>query len=148
MADQIFCCSLIQPYRSRQLDHEPKFSNFMSWASASGTDLPVETSASDSSNADLENKPFVVQLIRQINFGAVEFKRYFAPKEGQGEAGGFVEVEEKDLVEANFQKLNSFKNFKCTEHNKFFEVNLYQKDPVNKHHWRSDIARPAGDIDL
>jgi hypothetical protein len=41
-----------------------------------------------------------------------------------------------------------YKNFKCTSHNKFFELNLYQKDPVNRHHWRANIARPAADIDL
>jgi hypothetical protein len=41
-----------------------------------------------------------------------------------------------------------YKNFKCTLHNKFFELNLYQKDPVNRHHWRANIARPAADIDL
>jgi hypothetical protein len=41
-----------------------------------------------------------------------------------------------------------YKNFKCTSHNKFFELNLYQKDPVNRHHWRTNIARPAADIDL
>jgi hypothetical protein len=41
-----------------------------------------------------------------------------------------------------------YKNFKCTAHNKFFELNLYQKDPVNKHHWRANIARPSADIDL
>lgn len=32
--------------------------------------------------------------------------------------------------------------------NRFFEVNLYQKDPVNRHHWRANIARPAAEIDL
>jgi hypothetical protein len=30
----------------------------------------------------------------------------------------------------------------------FFEVNIYQEDAVNKHHWRATIARPATDIDL
>jgi hypothetical protein len=40
------------------------------------------------------------------------------------------------------------KNFRCFVHNKFFEVNLYQKDPVNKHHWRATIARPAKEIDI
>lgn len=33
-------------------------------------------------------------------------------------------------------------------HNLFFELNIYKKSPVNKHHWRANIARPAGDIDL
>ena len=32
-----------------------------------------------------------------------------------------------------------YKNFKCDAHNKFFEVNLYQKNPINKHHWRANI---------
>jgi len=41
-----------------------------------------------------------------------------------------------------------FKNYKCVAHNKFFELNLYEKDPVNRHHWRANIARPATDIDL
>lgn len=33
-------------------------------------------------------------------------------------------------------------------HNRFFEVNLYQKNPTNAHHWRSNLARPSRDIDL
>jgi hypothetical protein len=41
-----------------------------------------------------------------------------------------------------------YKNFRCALHDKFFELNLYQKDPVNRHHWRANIARPAADIDL
>jgi hypothetical protein len=40
-----------------------------------------------------------------------------------------------------------FKNFRCST-NRFFEVNVYQKDPVNAHHWRADVARPAAGIDL
>lgn len=41
-----------------------------------------------------------------------------------------------------------FKNFKCSDHNKFFEMNVYEKDPVNTHHWRHDVARPGSEIDL
>jgi hypothetical protein len=41
-----------------------------------------------------------------------------------------------------------YKNYRCTEHDKFFEVNIYQKDPVNAHHWRANVARPATEIDL
>jgi hypothetical protein len=41
-----------------------------------------------------------------------------------------------------------YKNFKYVDHNRFFELNVYQKDPVNEHHWRHNIARPAGEIDL
>jgi hypothetical protein len=43
---------------------------------------------------------------------------------------------------------HSYKNYRCDDHNKFYEVNIYQKDPVNRHHWRATLARPARDIDL
>jgi hypothetical protein len=43
---------------------------------------------------------------------------------------------------------NRYKNFKCKAHDKFFEVNVYQVNPVNGHHWRADVKRPAADIDL
>jgi hypothetical protein len=41
-----------------------------------------------------------------------------------------------------------FKNYRCVAHDRFFEVNVYQKDPVNAHHWRANIARPGSEIDL
>ena len=41
-----------------------------------------------------------------------------------------------------------YKNFRCQNHNRFFEVNLYQKNPTNAHHWRANLARPSRDIDL
>ena len=44
--------------------------------------------------------------------------------------------------------MGRYKNYKCEIHNKFFEVNVYQKDPINRHHWRATLARPARDIDL
>jgi hypothetical protein len=50
-----------------------------------------------------------------------------------------------NVFDANVHR---YKNYKCTLHNKFFEVNVYQKDPVNVHHWRANVARPATDIDL
>jgi hypothetical protein len=41
-----------------------------------------------------------------------------------------------------------YKTYRCETHNKFFEVNLYQKNPINTHHWRATLARPSRDIDL
>ncbi|KAK4868510.1 hypothetical protein LT330_006712 [Penicillium expansum] len=109
---------------------------------------PSAVSASFFENPD-NPLPYAVQFVRQVNFGAIEAKRYFIPHpEANGDRAEFVEITEQDLIAGNFQKLNSYKNFKCTMHNKFFEVNLYQKDPVNRHHWRLNIARPASDIDL
>ena len=51
-------------------------------------------------------------------------------------------------VAPRLQVNERYKNYRCDEHNKFFEVNLYQKDPVNKNHWRVNLARPGSQIDL
>ncbi|CCT72833.1 uncharacterized protein FFB20_05633 [Fusarium fujikuroi] len=138
----LFCCVAIEPYRPQYLSHQPKFNNFMSWAS-----FPRESTLNETQH-DLSqlNPSYAVQLVRQVNFGPLESKRYFIPHNTS--EGQYVEVSEQDLIQANFKKLNTYKNYKCGGHNKFFEVNIYQKDPVNKHHWRANIARPAGSIDL
>ncbi|KAF9780381.1 hypothetical protein IL306_000317 [Fusarium sp. DS 682] len=140
----IFCCSDIEPYRSQHLSHQTKFNNFMSWGS-----FPKESSLSTGyARHDFSqlNPSYAVQLVRQVNFGPLESKRYFIPTDSSEIE--YVEVSEQDLIEANFKKVNTYKNYKCRGHNKFFEVNIYKKDPVNKHHWRANIARPAGEIDL
>ncbi|KAF4993516.1 hypothetical protein FGRMN_6445 [Fusarium graminum] len=135
----LFCCSGIEPYRPQYLTHQSKFNNFMAWAS-----FPKESSP-DGIWPDT-TPSYAVQLVRQVNFGRLESKRYFVPTD-QNETS-FVEITEHDLIQANFQKANTYKNYKCQGHNKFFEVNIYQKDPINKHHWRVNLARPAGSIDL
>ncbi|KAJ5193616.1 hypothetical protein N7491_000947 [Penicillium cf. griseofulvum] len=143
----IFCCSSPSPYRPAHLSHEAKFDPFIAWAKRSESS-PSADSASFFQNPD-NPPPYAVQFVRQVNFGAIEAKRYFIPRpKANGGRVEFVEITEQDLIAGNFQKLNSYKNFKCTMHNKFFEVNLYQKDPINRHHWRLNIARPASDIDL
>ncbi|QYS99362.1 hypothetical protein H0G86_006499 [Trichoderma simmonsii] len=134
----LFCCSSIRPYRPKRLDHEHKFDKFMQWAkstSAKPDVVPIMIVSAD----------YVVQLVRQANYGPQESVRYFMTVNDGIE---FTEVRENDLIAANFEKLNSYKNFKCIVHDKFFEVNLYQQNPTNRHHWRANIARPATDIDL
>ncbi|OTB01877.1 hypothetical protein M426DRAFT_14031 [Hypoxylon sp. CI-4A] len=140
MSLDIFCCTSISPFRPRMLDHEAKFTDFMRWARAQ------KSSAHDDSSATVvSSAPYAVQLVRQINYGPQESVRYFAPLNG---GSSFIEATEDDLVKSNFKKLNSFKNFRCTPHDKFFEINLYQRNPTNGHHWRSNLARPSRDIDL
>ncbi|KAI1373537.1 hypothetical protein F4677DRAFT_218504 [Hypoxylon crocopeplum] len=145
----LFCCGSAKPYKPGYLDHEAKFNSFMDWAvfpRESSLATGDEDGGNDKTSLITIKPKFVVQLVRQVNYGPLESTRYFASVEGQAEA--FIEVTESDLIEANFQKLNSYKNFKCEAHNKFFETNLYQKDPINKHHWRRNAARPADSIDL
>ncbi|KAH7205372.1 uncharacterized protein BKA55DRAFT_530727 [Fusarium redolens] len=136
----IFCCPDIKPYRPRWLDHEPKFTAFLRWANHLTTPPATENDFSVVSNA-----PYAVQLVRQVNYGPQEAIRYFVPAQN---GSIFVETTEIDLVNANFEKLNSYKNFRCEYHNKFFEVNLYQKNPTNTHHWRANLARLSREIDL
>lgn len=58
-------------------------------------------------SADLNeiHPSFAVQLVRQVNFGPLESKRYFIPLSAATDA--FKEVTESDLIRANFQKLNA-----------------------------------------
>ncbi|KAK4210628.1 hypothetical protein QBC37DRAFT_447851 [Rhypophila decipiens] len=131
----VFCCPSISPFRPRQLDHELKFSAFMKWAKkepSPGSDSSLVPSA-----------PYAIQVVKQVNYGPQESIRYFVPNDLE-----FREATEDALLEANFEKVNSYKNFRCTRHDKFFELNFYQKNATNTHHWRSNLARPSRDIDL
>lgn len=76
----------------------------MEWASYPREASPRSAEAGQANLAKL-NSPFAVQLVRQVNYGPLESKRYFVPLEG-GE-NEFREVVEDDLIKANFQKLNS-----------------------------------------
>ncbi|KAL5085895.1 hypothetical protein Trisim1_009808 [Trichoderma cf. simile WF8] len=134
----LFCCSSIRPYRPQRLDHERKFDKFMQWAKSTSEEP-------DNGSLIIANADYVVQLVKQANYGPQESVRYFTTA---NDGAKFAEVNENDLIAANFEKLNSYKNFKCIAHDKFFEVNLYQQNPTNRHHWRANIARPATDIDL
>jgi hypothetical protein len=92
----IFCCSNATPYKDCTLSHEPKFQTFTSWAKHPKT-------SSISSSPDPSSVTLVMQLVKQVNYGPLESKRYFA------ECGGeFVEVTEQWLVDSNFQKLNAY----------------------------------------
>lgn len=104
--DSIFCCSSILPYRPKALDHEQKFEAFMHWDSALRSSLlnTVKSSANLSLGSSLS---YVVQVVCQVNYGPLESKRYFSKAtEGDGKED-FCEVTEKDLIDANYQKLNS-----------------------------------------
>ncbi|KAH7201214.1 hypothetical protein DER44DRAFT_841717 [Fusarium oxysporum] len=116
---EVFCCSKIEPYRPRQLDHESKFTAFMTWANSVSTSL-----ASKDTQTPFNNAPYAVQIVRQVNFGPRDSIRYFIPA---SEGSVFAEATEDDLLEANFEKLNS---------------------AINTHHWRATLSRPSRDIGL
>lgn len=92
----LFCCDSIAPYKAQRIDHEAKFHDFMAWATS------AEPSVSTTPAEDLQKADYVVQLVRQVNYGPLESKRYFAHT-----PEGWKEVSEKDLINANFKKLNT-----------------------------------------
>ena len=93
----IFCCTNIQPYKSQILAHEPKFREFISWGA-----YPKDSAVGELTSTPTDNV-FVIQVVRQVNFGPLESKRYFL-RTGLNE---FVEVDEQWLINANFEKLNA-----------------------------------------
>jgi hypothetical protein len=99
----LFCCSDVKPYKAQYILHQSKFTEFMTWAA-----FPRESTTPDevNANANLTETPpaFAVQLVRQVNYGPIEFKRYFVPVKDTNE---FAEVVEEDLINANFRKLSS-----------------------------------------
>jgi hypothetical protein len=99
MSATIFCCSSVSPYRPQLLDHEAKFTAFTNWALLQ----KVSPLIGDSSSI-IDNAPYVVQLVRQINYGPQESIRYFVPA---SDGSNFAETTENDLVKSNFKKLNS-----------------------------------------
>lgn len=76
----------------------------MQWALKHDNENVDETSTAGSEFMN-SNPPFAVQLVRQVNFGRLESKRYFVPLPDDRTA--FAEVTEDDLISSNFQKLNS-----------------------------------------
>jgi hypothetical protein len=83
------------------IDHEQKFRTFKTWAATTGStstnSIPSDTSILGNSSS------YVVQIVRQVNYGPLESKRYFAHDGSEA----YLEVSEKDLIDANYQKVNS-----------------------------------------
>lgn len=112
MASSLFCCPNARPYRPRRLDHEAKFTAFVDWVrSQDGSETglgPIDSTTTDSSSASVVvDSPYAVQLVRRVNFGPKEWIRYFIPTKDSEGKYQYREVREKDLVDANFEKLNS-----------------------------------------
>ncbi|KAE9574362.1 hypothetical protein CGCF415_v004647 [Colletotrichum fructicola] len=128
----LLCCESLKPYKALCTDHEVRFTRFMAWAKDGQRTVIEEASKIDGTN---RIPLYAIQLVRQVNYGPLESKRYFVNFADRTHS--YVEVAEDFLIHVNFQKINSF-----------FEINLYHKDPINKHHWRANLARPASNIDL
>eukprot|EP00240_Pyramimonas_obovata_P012633 CAMPEP_0118921566 /NCGR_PEP_ID=MMETSP1169-20130426/794_1 /TAXON_ID=36882 /ORGANISM="Pyramimonas obovata, Strain CCMP722" /LENGTH=233 /DNA_ID=CAMNT_0006862311 /DNA_START=122 /DNA_END=823 /DNA_ORIENTATION=+ len=107
-----FCCNNVRPYKARQLDREQLFKDFL-------------TSSGHHPNVVFEVK-------RQVDNGPLLSTTYFK----------LVHNCITKAPEHSYnQKLHAFKNYKCTEHNLFFGVDLYCDGDTtgakkNVHHMR------------
>lgn len=71
----------------------------MHWAGLQTTSpVPVDGSL-------ISSAPYTVQVVKQINYGAQESVRYFVPASNGSD---YAEATEDDLLELNFEKLNSY----------------------------------------
>jgi hypothetical protein len=102
----IFCCGNLQPFRPARVDHEAKFTSFSRWAKFPRIAAISSPAADDekSKTAQDSNWLYAIQLVKQVNYGPLESKRYFVPVANGTE---FKEITERDLIEANFAKVNS-----------------------------------------
>jgi hypothetical protein len=102
----IFCCSNLQPFRPTRTDHEAKFTSFFGWAKFPTIAVVVTPAAGAEESESLQDSgwPYAIQLVRQVNYGPLESKRYFVPLDNNVK---FKEITERDLIEANFTKVNS-----------------------------------------
>jgi hypothetical protein len=79
----------------------------MSWNSALRDSLTDPVTSDDNTSLGSSGLSYVVQIVRQVNYGPLESKRYFTKAAEEDSEGSFVEVTEGNLIDANYQKLNS-----------------------------------------
>ena len=126
MAD-IFCCSSVRSYKNCPTDHEEKFRRFL---------------AGESSAAGGQH---VFQVVQKIDFSpTIVSTKYYDES--------LREVSAADVANGRYQKINSFKNFKCLTHKYFYEMNMYVQGTARSTHHQSTLhgrayARDAS-IDL
>jgi len=127
------------PYKNIRTDHEGKFSNFLVFMGRPEL----------AKSSQLDRSAYAIQLVSQVDRGAVLSKRYFVSAAlcGEAESVEFKEVNESEIAALGLEKCNSFKNFKSRSENRFYEINIYQRNAGSNRRIQVNAERP-GDIDL
>ncbi|KAJ5941523.1 hypothetical protein N7516_001691 [Penicillium verrucosum] len=137
MATHPFCCTTIQPTKLPNPDHEQTFTEFTKWAL-------LTTTGNLTGSTDPSEASVCIQLVRQVPNGPIECIRYFVASDKHG---NFEEVSKDGILEANFVTINETKGFQCTQHNRVFDLNLYEPSTGSSHHWRANIAKPLKQLE-
>ena len=103
--EPLFCCQSIQSYQPRILKHEAKFQAFLAWAKYPRESEPARNNDIASKVEEMNNPP-IFQLVKQVNYGALESKRCFM-EDKTSSVPEFTELSEADLIEAKYKKLNA-----------------------------------------
>ncbi|KAL4244108.1 hypothetical protein ABKN59_010734 [Abortiporus biennis] len=120
----LFCCTAREQYKPRTVVHESTLNSFVKWSK-----FPKQ-SICESDEATLrelnQNVDYVIELLRQIDFGSEESRRYFLVMKGPDEP--FVEVMKEFVDAEGYKEAKSFKNFKCQKHTnwKLFKISTAQ----------------------
>ncbi|KAJ5365813.1 hypothetical protein N7517_008699 [Penicillium concentricum] len=131
----LFCCTTIQLTNLPNPDHDKTFTEFTKWALTTIGNLTGSTDPSEAS--------VCIQLVRQVTSGPIESVRYFVGSDKDN----FEEVSEDGILDANFLKMNECKSFRCTQHNRIFDLNLFEPSTGSARRWRSSIAKPLRQIE-
>ncbi|GIQ80688.1 hypothetical protein KIPB_001523 [Kipferlia bialata] len=111
MSHCVLCCSSVRAYKPRRTDYEGKFNAFLAFERGDA----VPTGLGD----------FLVQAVKQQNFGPVVSTTCY-----RYTGSGFETVPST----SGYRRANSFKNFICTSHNLYYELNMYTGTGDSRHH--------------
>lgn len=68
----------------------------------------METISDDVKRMFEMNSAYAVQVVKQVNFGPLESKKYFITSAATDGEEKFTEVSERGLIDANYKKLNTW----------------------------------------
>jgi len=105
--DPVFCCSEIAPCNARIIDREASFKLFVNWANSLNETSKISSGFTPDISWDSDST-YVIQVARQVNFGALEWKRYFVIVTALVGTSTFFEVKEQDLIDAEYSKVNAY----------------------------------------
>jgi hypothetical protein len=98
-----FCCPSVEKWSSAS-EYEPRISKFMAWVKSLPEKSPHHKRYPTTSTVALLNdQPFVIKIVEDGY--AFMFHGAFAPREQQGEIGGFDRIPYFDLITSDFKEM-------------------------------------------
>jgi hypothetical protein len=98
-----FCCPFVEKFPSTP-DYEPRIAKFMAWVKS----LPVKPDhfkryPSAPNVISLKDQPFIIKIVEEGY--AFMFHGAFAPRDGEGDTGGFERISYFELITSDFKEI-------------------------------------------